>query len=92
MSLPPITVFDLDGTLAETAGDLIGTLNALLTREGLPELPLDGARDLIGAGAKALIARGFAAAGAPLAPERHDQLFLDFIEHYGRNICRESYL
>ncbi len=92
MSLPPIAVFDLDGTLAETAGDLIGTLNALLTREGLPELPLAEARDLIGAGAKALIARGFAVAGATLTPERHDQLFLDFIAHYGRHICEKSYL
>ena len=92
MSLPPIAVFDLDGTLAETAGDLIGTLNALLTREGLPELPVEGARDLIGAGAKALIRRGFEAAGAQLTPERHDQLFLDFIAHYGHHICEKSYL
>ena len=34
--LPPILVFDLDGTLADTAPDLIGTLNMLLAREGLP--------------------------------------------------------
>ncbi|MGA8169959.1 MAG: HAD hydrolase-like protein, partial [Methylocystis sp.] len=34
--LPPILVFDLDGTLADTAPDLIGTLNVLLAREGLP--------------------------------------------------------
>ena len=68
-SLPPIAVFDLDGTLAETAGDLVGTLNVILAREGLRELPLAEARDMIGAGAKALIQRGFAAAGQPLPPE-----------------------
>ena len=56
--LPPIAVFDLDGTLAETAGDLVGTLNVLLARETLPTLPLAEARDMIGAGAKALIQRG----------------------------------
>ena len=32
-SLPPIVVFDLDGTLAETAGDLVGTLNVILQRD-----------------------------------------------------------
>lgn len=36
---PPIAVFDLDGTLAETAGDLIGTLNVLMKREGWPNCP-----------------------------------------------------
>jgi phosphoglycolate phosphatase-like HAD superfamily hydrolase len=34
MSTPPLLVFDLDGTLAETAGDLIETLNFILAREG----------------------------------------------------------
>jgi phosphoglycolate phosphatase len=92
MSLPPIAVFDLDGTLAETAGDLIGTLNVLLTREGLAELPVAEARDLIGAGAKALIRRGFDAAGATLSPSRHEQLFLDFLEHYGAHLCEKSHL
>ena len=45
---PPIAVFDLDGTLAETAGDLIGTLNVLMKREGLAELPLVGIPAMIG--------------------------------------------
>ncbi|MBV9243375.1 MAG: phosphoglycolate phosphatase, partial [Methylobacteriaceae bacterium] len=36
----PLLVFDLDGTLADTAGDLIGTLNIILEREGIPPLPL----------------------------------------------------
>ncbi len=92
MSLPPIAVFDLDGTLAETAGDLIGTLNVLLVREGLPELPLEEARDLIGAGAKALIRRGFEAAGKTLSPGRHEELFLAFLDHYGAHLCDKSHL
>ena len=91
-SLPPIAVFDLDGTLAETAPDLVGTLNALLAREGLPELPLEQARDMIGAGAKALIQRGFAAAGEPLPAERLEALFHAFLEHYGRHLCDRSHL
>lgn len=89
---PPTVVFDLDGTLAETAGDLVGTLNVILAREGLAPLPLARARDMIGAGAKALIQRGFTAAGAPLLPERHERLFAEFLDHYGRHICDHSHL
>ena len=91
-NLPPIAVFDLDGTLAETAGDLIGTLNVLLHREKLPPVQLDEARDLIGAGAKALIQRGFSAAGEPPSTERLEQLFREFLEHYGDHLCNHTYL
>lgn len=91
-ALPPIAVFDLDGTLAETAGDLVGTLNVILEREGLKALPLEDARDMIGAGAKALIQRGFAASGAKLSPERLDRLFEDFLDHYGAHLFERSYL
>jgi phosphoglycolate phosphatase len=91
-SRPPIAVFDLDGTLAETAGDLIGTLNVLMKREGLAELPLSQARGLIGAGAKALIRRGFEAEGRALSPEDHERLFEDFIAHYGEHLADTSHL
>lgn len=91
-ALPPIAVFDLDGTLAETAGDLVGTLNVILGREGLKALPLEEARDMIGAGAKALIQRGFAASGKALPPEKLDRLFEDFLEYYGEHLTEESYL
>lgn len=92
MAAPPIAVFDLDGTLAETAGDLIGTLNVLLKREGLAELPLSQARGLIGAGAKALIRRGFEAEGRALDPAEHERLFDDFIVHYGEHLADSSHL
>ncbi|WP_457103856.1 phosphoglycolate phosphatase [Methylobacterium sp. P5_C11] len=91
-SRPPIAVFDLDGTLAETAGDLIGTLNALMRQEGLAELPLSRARGLIGAGARALIRRGFEAEGRPLSPADHDRLFDAFIAHYGEHLADTSHL
>ncbi|KLK92678.1 phosphoglycolate phosphatase [Microvirga vignae] len=83
---PPIAVFDLDGTLADTAGDLVGTLNVILEQEGLAPLPLAQARDMIGAGARALIERGFEAAGKELAPSHLDTLFKQFMVHYGENI------
>ncbi|HEV2543314.1 MAG TPA: phosphoglycolate phosphatase [Methylobacterium sp.] len=88
----PIVVFDLDGTLAETAGDLIGTLNVILAREGHAPLPLEQARDLLGAGARALIQRGFTVAGASLTPERLEALFQDFLDHYGDHLTDNSFL
>jgi phosphoglycolate phosphatase len=83
-------VFDLDGTLVETAPDLVGTLNTLLAREALAPMPPAQARNLIGQGARALISRGFQAAGAPLPPARLDALFADFIDHYLGRIALES--
>jgi phosphoglycolate phosphatase len=89
---PPIAVFDLDGTLADTAGDLVGTLNVILRQEGLSPLPVEQARDMIGAGARALIERGFEAAGQELAPAHLDELFRRFLVHYGENICLSTRL
>jgi phosphoglycolate phosphatase len=83
-------VFDLDGTLIDTAPDLVSTLNLLLAREGVAALPLSEARDMIGQGARALIARGFAAAGAPLGEAKLSALFADFIAHYLAHIADES--
>jgi len=88
----PVLLFDLDGTLAETAGDLMGTLNVILAREGLAPLQVSEARRLLGAGARALIARGFAQSGRTLTPERLQQLFGDFIDHYNAHIADESRL
>jgi phosphoglycolate phosphatase len=89
---PPILVFDLDGTLAETAGDLINTLNVILARQELPALPLARARKLIGAGAKALIKRGFEAGGRDLAPAMLDRLYGEFVTHYEAHIADETRL
>ena len=91
-SLPPIAVFDLDGTLADSAPDLIGTLNAILTGEGLAPMPLEQAQHLLGAGARALIARGFEVAGEPLKPARLDRLFDAFLDHYGEHLADHTRL
>lgn len=83
-------VFDLDGTLVDSAPDLVGTLNLLLEQEGLPALPLERVRTMIGRGARALIERGFTAAGADLTPARLDALFDRFIDIYEGRIADES--
>jgi phosphoglycolate phosphatase len=92
MSLPPIVVFDLDGTLAETAGDLVATLNVVMAKEGLAALPFEKARDLIGAGARPLIQRGFDASGAPLSEARLEELYRFFLDYYHQNIAVQSVL
>ena len=82
--------FDLDGTLVDTAPDLIGTLNMLLHEEGLPPLALTEARPFIGRGARWMIERGFQAAGASLDKARAPELFDRFIAHYLAHIADES--
>ena len=85
-----VIAFDLDGTLVDTAPDLIGTLNLLLAEEGVQPFPLAAARPFIGKGARWLIQRGFAEAGAPLPPERVPELFDRFIARYLERIAEES--
>ena len=92
MDTRKLLVFDLDGTLAETAGDLIGTLNFILAREGIAPIDLSQARFMLGAGAKALIQRGYAAHQVPLSPARLQQLFGDFLAHYEAHIADHSFL
>ena len=89
---PPIAVFDLDGTLADTIYDLIATLNVVLAGEGLPALSLEAGRSMVGAGARALLERGLAAAGREVTPARLDELHKAFMVHYGDNLCVDTKL
>ena len=82
----PIIIYDLDGTLADTAGDLMGALNFVLERDGLAPLPVENARSMLGAGGRALIERGYAASARELSPQRLDVLFGDFLAHYNAHI------
>ena len=83
-------VFDLDGTLVDTAPDLIDTLNLILTREGLPSMPFAPARALIGGGARAMLERALVAEGRPPTKPQMDRLFAAFIEHYAAHIADRS--
>lgn len=90
--LAPTIVYDLDGTLADTAEDLVATLNWLLAREGRAPLKVENAGSLVGAGARALIARGFAASGKSLEPEKLEALFVDYLSYYSAHIMERSRL
>jgi len=92
MTPPRTLVLDLDGTLAETAPDLIGALNVVLAAEGIAPVPVEAARSLLGAGGRALIQRGFARAGRDLDAAKLDALFADFLGYYNAHIADASFL
>jgi phosphoglycolate phosphatase len=83
-------VFDLDGTLVDTAPDLINALNYILVREGMPPVPLHSARTMIGAGVRRLIERGLELDGRTVEPEDITRLTNDFIDYYAAHIADAS--
>src|SRR6202021_4146086 len=90
MTSARIVVFDLDGTLVDTAPDLISALNFVLDREGLPPVPLHSARTMIGAGARKLIERGLELEGRTMSFEDVSRLTGDFIDYYAAHIADAS--
>jgi phosphoglycolate phosphatase len=60
---PKAAVFDLDGTLIDSIGDIADALNATLAARGLPALPQDRIKQMVGAGVPELVRRGLAAHG-----------------------------
>lgn len=90
MAASALIVFDLDGTLVDTAPDLVGALNFVLQREGLPLVPVASARTMIGAGARKLIERGFELEGRSMTACDLDRLTDDFIAYYRDHIADAS--
>lgn len=85
-----VIAFDLDGTLVDTAPDLVGTLNWLLAEEGVAAISMEAARPFIGRGARWLIERGFHAADTALEAGRIQPLLDRFIARYQAHIADES--
>jgi phosphoglycolate phosphatase len=90
MTMGHTIVFDLDGTLVDTAPDLINALNHVLDGEGLPPVPLKAARTMIGAGARRLIERGLEAEGRRAGPRDVDRMTAAFIGYYADHIAELS--
>jgi phosphoglycolate phosphatase len=90
MIAPRTVVFDLDGTLVDTAPDLINALNYVLDREGLPPVPLHSARNMIGAGARKLIERGLELEGRNPGSSDITRLTDDFVAYYAEHIADGS--
>lgn len=90
MAVSPLVIFDLDGTLVDTAPDLIGALNFVLAREGLAALPPARARNMIGAGARKMIERGLEMADRAASLEEINRMTADFIDYYALHIADAS--
>lgn len=86
----PIIVFDLDGTLIDTAPDLLDSLNHSLEAGGLVAAQSSQLHGFIGHGGKVMIEKAFAAQGKPLATDEHDRLYELFVDHYNGNMPGKS--
>lgn len=86
----PIIVFDLDGTLVDTAPDLMDSLNHSLSAGGVPLADEASFRRYVGHGGRVMIERAYAAHRRSLPTDEHDRLFSLFLDHYGTNMPGRS--
>jgi len=86
----PAYIFDLDGTLVDTAPDLLTTLNTILTGEGRAPLEPNILRSLVGRGARVLISEAFKLTGDPADPARLEALFDFFLADYASHVAAAS--
>lgn len=89
VTLPRTILFDLDGTLVDTAPDLAGAMNHVLASLGRPTLPVDMVRHLVGHGARALISRGLEVTGQA-RPDLVEPAMPLFLTYYADHIADAS--
>ena len=83
--LPEAVVWDLDGTLIDSAPDICLALNAVLTESGMESQEVESVRTMIGNGVQKLVERGFAAVGRELSDKELDTKVRTFMAHYSAN-------
>jgi phosphoglycolate phosphatase len=88
--MPAIIAFDLDGTLVDTAPDLIDTLNTVFAQKGIAPVAFETARAMIGGGVRKLLERGLGAQGLACTPAEVDPLFKIYLDHYVAHIADRS--
>lgn len=86
----PALIFDLDGTLVDTAPDLLGATNAVLESQGRQTVDPATLRHMVGFGARSLIEQAMAATGTPVAASELPRLVDIFLTHYRAHIADES--
>jgi phosphoglycolate phosphatase len=83
-------VFDLDGTLVDTAPDILRALNQTLDIEGLPQVKLHAVRTFIGQGARVTLERALELHGVHYSSDKVDQLTRALVDFYRADIANES--
>lgn len=86
----PALIFDLDGTLVDTAPDLLGATNAVLRSEGRAEVDPTTLRHMVGFGARSLIQQAMAATGPQVEDAQLPPLMDIFLAHYRAHIADYS--
>lgn len=87
-SIAPLVLFDLDGTLLDSARDLYAAMLALLAEKGEPEIAFEVFRPVVSKGARAMLARSFVHADA----STREALLPEFLAHYQRSLAAHSSL
>lgn len=90
MAPRPTIAFDLDGTLVDTAPDLLECLNLVLGEAGLPPIPAPDARGAIGGGARVMIELGLAYHGTRRDAPDLERMLARFLEHYEDHLADRS--
>jgi phosphoglycolate phosphatase len=86
----PLVIFDLDGTLVDTAPDLIDSLNHTITAVGLEPVSFDDVTYLVGQGVRVMIRRAFELRNAPLDETLFETLIDRFMTHYAAQMPGKS--
>jgi phosphoglycolate phosphatase len=86
----PTIVFDLDGTLVDTAQDLMTALNAVLAAENMAPVSIGDWIGMVGSGARVMLEAAFAADGRALTPDKLDALVHRCMQLYDQHIADAS--
>ena len=85
--MSPKLIFDLDGTLVDTAPDLLGAMNGVLAARNRPSIAPDTLRHMVGFGARSLIEQAFAVTGSEASAEEMPELLTIFLDHYRAHLA-----
>ncbi len=86
----PYIIFDLDGTLVDTAPDLAAVTDAILAQHGRPPVGIEAIRPMVGDGARRMLERGFEATGGLPGEAELQAAVAAYMVHYGEHIADSS--
>jgi len=89
---PQAILFDLDGTLIDSAPDIAAAVNELLSQDGLPGQTVEAVRGMIGNGVRKLVERAYGSSGRPVEGAALDETTDRMMEVYGKHLTRHTAL